>query len=337
MVTYIIVNKNQSPFELYHHGVKGMKWGVRRYQNYDGTRKKTREAQYHYYRKGQNKKFDTEKTKTGMSAFLSAYDNATHVNITDLNKSTVHDFLAASIEDLGEYNKNIQWTPDKIDPMSFEDSIKTSNAGRKHSPDNAYWNNNCVFSSCSLIMRKKGYDTDGGPCSDGVPNEAIGFYFDGAKREEPGYKGLKDAILSHGPNRYGVMSTKLGNGCNHEVTWETDSNNKIHIYDGQTNNKYDSYEEYDEKYGGMKKQGTDKDYTSLYDLTDANPNLNHMAEDHVCIPLIKENETKKGFSVKAPSERDVWFQETYRNNSNNMSPEQRIQKLTERKFKDLFD
>ena len=34
-MNYIITRAN--PDELYHFGVKGMKWGVRKYQNSDGT------------------------------------------------------------------------------------------------------------------------------------------------------------------------------------------------------------------------------------------------------------------------------------------------------------
>lgn len=34
--------------ELYHHGIKGMKWGVRRFQNEDGTLTETGKLRYRY-------------------------------------------------------------------------------------------------------------------------------------------------------------------------------------------------------------------------------------------------------------------------------------------------
>lgn len=37
---------NDGGTELYHHGIKGMRWGVRRYQNEDGTLTKAGKARY---------------------------------------------------------------------------------------------------------------------------------------------------------------------------------------------------------------------------------------------------------------------------------------------------
>jgi hypothetical protein len=58
--------------ELYHYGIKGMKWGVRRYQNYDGT----------YTQRGLKRYYDAE---TRYSNAKSAYDS----DKSSVNKANV--------------------------------------------------------------------------------------------------------------------------------------------------------------------------------------------------------------------------------------------------------
>ena len=66
-MAYYVVN----PDELYHHGIKGQHWGVRRFQNEDGSLKSAGKARYgsaDYYQQKSEKhiaKIATSKTRLG--------------------------------------------------------------------------------------------------------------------------------------------------------------------------------------------------------------------------------------------------------------------------------
>lgn len=71
MSNYILTSDGHfySSDELYHHGIKGMKWGVRRYQNPDGSltaagkkRLSKKSGEYLYTKYENRMRKDTKKT-----------------------------------------------------------------------------------------------------------------------------------------------------------------------------------------------------------------------------------------------------------------------------------
>lgn len=76
-------NYAYSPNELYHHGIKGQRWGVRRYQNKDGSltlagksKQKTRSQQIKEARANKSKYL--EEYQTAKAKYYSTPSNSKH-------------------------------------------------------------------------------------------------------------------------------------------------------------------------------------------------------------------------------------------------------------------
>lgn len=82
-----IVNNDQ----LYHHGIKGQKWGVRRYQNPDGSLtpagKKRISKEYKTINDRASKRFQSDYTKTYIDAYNKSADYMNKGGIDRFNES----------------------------------------------------------------------------------------------------------------------------------------------------------------------------------------------------------------------------------------------------------
>lgn len=252
-----------------HYGVQGMHWGIRRYQNYDGTLIQTPEARYARYKKGKLKSY-SKAPKIGMSAFISQRDNSYENYMQFYNADG--DPVAYTESRRGQYIiPNIEKHNHISDEELASINPKYGETGTT---------SNCACCSSAIEMRKMGYNVHAGRMQDGVADGGIDWYFEGETRNEPNSVGeMAESWKKAGPNAHGILTVRCkdennGQEWGHAMCWENDEKGNTTILDGQVNKRMDLAT-------AVKDLNIQDHNLVSYDMTNAKPNLANMTEDHI--------------------------------------------------------
>ena len=250
---------------LVHHGIKGQTWGVRNGPPYplsSGAKSAKENKADTRSEKKHESKSSGEKIvsrilarsgdkKTGVFAELAIY--------TVINLAPLLAYLGIAIyadkrghkkeDEEAEKRfenrnpKRVSELPKLESPMDPSESMKLANPGF---PEEGHVYN-CTFCTTAMALREKGYDvqaqtTDHGWYTDRFWERTFGIEKQTSIHElRP--NDIVNTLESHGKGAYGNMSVywKLGGG--HSIFWKNDEHGKLHIYDGQAGEEYDTSEQ----------------------------------------------------------------------------------------------
>lgn len=275
MEKYAIVTKK----ELMHYGVKGMKWGVRRYRNKDGTLTPKGRERY-------------QDTKTGMSKYAGMLPSG-YSFPEEYAPDSLREVLGVRKEN-GTYAWLEPTRPSiRIGRYRSEYARDSDTVFDKHMAkvNDAYGaergtTNNCTKVAAAMCLAKMGYDYDAGRCMGGLTG-AFDYWFHGADRTV--CDNLEEAIsqkFSDTPNdSFGTVDLRNKNGGGHVFNWERNSRGEFNLYDGQPtggekfsgSTPRECFDKYITKRPWFSRDST----VRVYDMTNALPDFEHMAEDSV--------------------------------------------------------
>ena len=221
-MSYFVLKKMDK--DLFHHGIKGQKWGVRRFQNKDGT---YTEAGKKRYRDHAEEGLATLAIGAGIGAAIGA--RAT-------KKSYDKKHITLDEEECKRNGLKTLKNPDTI-----EQACENANPNRGQDG----YVNNCTLCSMATVLRQRGLDVSAGPLDNGIPlTRAIGDCFTTQPRMifsmygttqkfAQSRKDAEDVIkTAFKDGDFGVVSVDWINGGGHAFNWTLDKG-KVSFYDGQ--------------------------------------------------------------------------------------------------------
>lgn len=289
----------QKTHELMHHGVKGMKWGVRRYQDENGRltkagkehRKdeKVRKSIEQYIKSGKAKVSDLSHYEVGSLTEMITSKGEKYVS----GLIDGHDFdwqEVTNYGDLGGYkttasvlknnpnahryveNDTIYETHNNFEIADYDLKRCNPNFGKPGTTQN------CAKCAATLELRMRGdYDISAGRQTYPSSVDAQSFWFKDAKRVDYDYDVAEEALKSYGTKTSGTLSFKYPGGAGgHAVHWTNDGNGKFEIQDGQNGRRFSSLSDMMDTYGGSKDA-----QISTYRLDNCEPNWDALESDSV--------------------------------------------------------
>lgn len=268
---------------LAHHGILGQRWGIRRYQNPDGTLTELGKKQYRYNKvvrnakkSGNAKTENLEKYGVGLFNVLTKYGEK---YVTAMSNGHDFDwqerFAGKPVTDWKDkFKENDEWlkinTPDR---SPTEAIVKKVNPGFGSSGTTQ----NCAKCSATLELLLHGYSACAGRQSYPSASDSDEFWWKGAKPVQyDGVDSCEKNLKAYGNGTSGTIDIRYQNGVGHKMHWTNSTNGKFTIEDGQNGRVFESIQDMCNTYGADVTKGF-----TTYRLDNCEPNWDNMGQDSV--------------------------------------------------------